>query len=62
MPKKEKKFKIKNKKKFKVVMKEYGEGKLKSSSGEKVTDVSQARAIAKSESDKACKKKKKKRG
>lgn len=39
--------------KFKKVMKEYGEGKLKSSSGKKVSKPSQAAAIAYSEQRRA---------
>jgi len=40
------------KRKFKIVMEEYSAGTLKSSSGEKVTDVKQAVAIAFSEAKK----------
>lgn len=39
--------------KFQRVMKEYGNGTLHSSSGELVTDASQARAIAMSEQERA---------
>lgn len=42
--------------KARKVMGEYGKGDLKSSSGQRVTDVSQARAIAISESERARKK------
>jgi hypothetical protein len=45
------------KKKVSKVMKEYGKGKLKSSSGQKVTKPAQAKAIAMSEAGMSKKKK-----
>ena len=52
--------KSKGEKKFDKVMREWGEGKLKSSSGDKVKDQKQALAIAFSEKKKASKGGKKK--
>lgn len=43
--------------KFGTVMKEFGKGTLRSSSGQLVTDISQAAAIAKSEQQRANKRK-----
>jgi hypothetical protein len=50
--------KSKGQKKIATVMKEYGKGKLKSSSGKKVTSQKQAVAIALSEAGMSKKKKK----
>jgi hypothetical protein len=50
--------KSKGKNKIKTVMREYGSGKLKSSSGNKVTSQKQAVAIALSEAGMSKKKKK----
>ena len=49
--------KSKGQKKVATVMREYGKGKLKSSSGQKVTNPRQARAIAMSEAGLSKKKK-----
>ena len=49
-------MKTKAEKKISKVMTEYGKGKLKSSSGQKVTNPKQALAIALSESRRAKKK------
>lgn len=51
--------KTKGEKKFDKVMKEWGQGGLKSSSGKKVKSQSQALAIAFSEKEKASKNRKK---
>ena len=48
---------MKTEKKISKVMTEYGKGKLKSSSGQKVTNPRQALAIALSESRRVAKKK-----
>jgi hypothetical protein len=50
--------KSKGEKKISKVMREYGKGKLKSSSGQKVTSQKQAVAIAMSEAGMSKKKKK----
>ena len=49
---------MKGKKKVATVMREYGKGKLKSSSGKKVTSRKQAQAIALSSAGMSKKKKK----
>ena len=54
------KAKTKGQEKFDKTMQEWGQGKLKSSSGKKVTSQSQALAIAFSEKEKASKNRKKK--
>ena len=54
------KAKTKGQEKFDKVMHEWGQGKLKSSNGKKVTSQSQALSIAFSEKEKASKNRKKK--